>query len=73
MCGRGPYDLDVSETDMEMASFQGLCSAWEAIDQDNDFPKFLAEHPLPIPLGNIRLAFSIHIFLSTSHSQYKTS
>jgi len=52
MCGRGPHDLDVGDTDIDVPSFQGLCSAWEAIDRDEDFPKYLTRHPLPISLGN---------------------
>jgi len=51
MCGKGPLDLDVSETDMTMPGFQALCSSFQAVDEDDDYPKYLTRHKLPFTLG----------------------
>ncbi|CAL8110532.1 unnamed protein product [Orchesella dallaii] len=53
MCGRGPLDLDVSETDMTMPGFQALCSSVQAVDEDDDYPKYLTKHKLPFTLETL--------------------
>ncbi|ODN02412.1 Leucine-rich repeat-containing protein 34 [Orchesella cincta] len=53
MCGKGPLDLDVSETDMTMPGFQALCSAVQAVDEDDDYPKYLTKHKLPFTLETL--------------------
>jgi hypothetical protein len=55
MCGKGPRDLDIGQTDIAMAHFQGLCSAWQSLDNDDYYPQFLADEGLPIPLGKYKV------------------
>jgi len=62
MSGKGPADINISECDVSVEGFQGICSAWFALDHENERPKYFDQRSLPMSIG-ISLKFTAFVYM----------